>query len=190
MKALALQEWCQQGGRQFTRFDYTGHGQSSGEFVQGTIGVWMQDTMDILEHVTQGPQVLVGASMGGWLALLVAMRAAKRVAGVVGVGAAPDFVLRISASLTQEQRSELEARGHFRRPSAYSPNQPHLITQKLLDEGPQHALLGAVGGQVEVRCPVRLLHGLQDPDVSWQVAVQLAECLATDDLQVQLLKAG
>merc|ERR1712008_31283 len=89
MKALALEDWCQQSGRQITRFDYTGHGQSSGDFSQGTVGVWTQDALDILEHVTQGPQVLVGASMGGWIALLVALRAATRVVGVVGVGAAP-----------------------------------------------------------------------------------------------------
>ncbi|CAK0794883.1 unnamed protein product [Prorocentrum cordatum] len=187
-KALALEEWCRGQGRQFTRFDYAGCGQSSGDFAEGTLGSWADDALAVLDTVTDGPQVVVGASMGGWIMLLLALRRPERVAGLVGVAAAPDFVLRWQRLLDDHQRQALEKNGCFWRPSRYS-EEPYLVTRQLLEEGRSHLLLQG-DKQIAITCPLRLLHGMRDPDVPWQASLELCSRIAHDDVEVRLVKAA
>mmetsp|Transcript_100712 Transcript_100712/g.291108 ORF Transcript_100712/g.291108 Transcript_100712/m.291108 type:complete len:254 (+) Transcript_100712:74-835(+) len=186
-KAVALERWCREAGRQFTRFDYSGVGESTGEFADGTISAWAADAEAILDEVATGPQVLVGASMGGWIAaLLAARRGPERVVGVVGVAAAPDFVERWWATLSEEAREELRATGRHYRSSAYS-DEPYLLTMRLLEDGRQHLVLG---GPLLANCPVRLLHGMRDLDVPWGDSVRLAEMVCHGNVLVELIKDG
>lgn len=186
-KPMALEDWCRNEGRQFTRFDYTGHGQSSGDFEDGTVGRWLEDATEVLDAATDGPQIVVGSSMGGWIALLLASRRKERLAGIVGVAASPDFVLRIWEQMGEEARTELQETGSYKRPSLYS-EEPYVITRNLLEEGSRHLVMQ--GGSFQVGCPVRLIHGTSDPDVPWEVSLQLARILDHDDVEVVLVKGG
>ncbi|MBM3489008.1 MAG: alpha/beta hydrolase [Alphaproteobacteria bacterium] len=185
-KATALEAHCRRVGRAFVRFDYRGHGQSAGRFIDGTVGLWRDDALAVLDELTAGPQVLVGSSMGGWIMLLVALARPRRVAGLVGVAAAPDFVTRMWQDFTPEIRSRIERDGVYHRPSQYS-DAPYAITRQLLAEGRQHLLLQA---PVSIACPVRLLHGMLDPDVPWRLSLEVAEKLSSDDVTVTLVKQG
>ncbi|HEX7008268.1 MAG TPA: alpha/beta hydrolase [Alphaproteobacteria bacterium] len=186
-KALALEAACRARGRAYLRFDYTGHGRSSGAFVDGTIGQWTDDAVFVIERLTEGPQVLVGSSMGGWIMLLAALRLGARVAGLVGVAAAPDFTEElIWRQADDAARAALERDGVFHEPSEYS-DEPTPITMKLIEEGRRHLLLG---GPIALDCPVRLIHGMRDPDVPWQTAPRLAERLTSRDVEVILVKNG
>jgi hypothetical protein len=184
-KAESLSAFCGETGRAFLRFDYSGHGASGGRFVDGTIGRWTADAEAALTGLTAGPQILVGSSMGGWIALLLALRAPARVAGLIGIAAAPDFTARIAAALTAEARAALARDGVWHRPSAYGD--PYPITRALLAEGEVHRLLHA---PIPLSVPVRLLHGQADPDVPWELSVQTAAALAGGDVQVTLVKDG
>jgi pimeloyl-ACP methyl ester carboxylesterase len=183
-KAAHLAACCAAEGRAFLRFDYSGHGASGGRFVDGTIGQWLDDALRCFDALTEGPQVLVGSSMGGWLALLLALRR-ERVRGLVGVAAAPDFTQRIQQHLTPEAKAALTRDGVWHRPSQYGA--PYPITRRLLEEGASHLLLPA---PIPLRIPVRLLHGQRDPDVPWQQSLAIAERLSGDDVQVLLMKDG
>jgi pimeloyl-ACP methyl ester carboxylesterase len=186
-KALALEAWCRARGRAFTRFDYHGHGQSSGAFVDGSIGRWRDDVLAVLDELTEGPQILVGSSMGGWIMLLVALARPHRVAGLIGIAAAADFTEDlIRASLNDAQRERLQREGLIRQPSEYGPD-PYPITAHLLDEARDHLLLR---GALPISCPVRLLHGMRDADVPWQTSLRIAERLAGEDVRITLLKDG
>jgi pimeloyl-ACP methyl ester carboxylesterase len=186
-KALHLEAYARRAGRAFLRFDYRGHGASSGAFAEGTIGAWAGDAVAALDALTEGPQILVGSSMGGWIMLLAALARPERVAGLIGIAAAPDFTEDlIWGRATPEQRAEIERRGYIDQPSDYS-EAPYRITRHLVEEGRDHLLLGEA---IPLHCPVRLIHGLEDRDVPWQTSLRLAEALAGSDVEVALVKGA
>jgi len=186
-KAVALDAWCRQQGRQFTRFDYFGHGLSSGAVEDGCIGRWRDDALAVLDAVTSGPQLLVGSSMGGWIMLLVALQRPRRLCGLLGLAAAPDFTTRLGDSLSAQQRQQLDASGYADLPNCYDDGQPYRIGRHMLEEGAAHLLLAR---EIPLQLPVRLIHGQRDEDVPWQVSLTLAERLRSDDVEVQLVKNG
>jgi pimeloyl-ACP methyl ester carboxylesterase len=185
-KALHLERHCAATGRAFLRFDYRGHGASEGRFEEGCIGDWREDALAVLDQASEGPMVLVGSSMGGWIMLLVALARPDRVKGLVGIAAAPDFTEDlIRPALSPEQR-DLLARGDvLLAPSAYG--EPTPITGRLLEDGARHLMLRR---PLPIRCPVHLLHGQQDPDVPWQTSLRLAACLESTAITVELVKDG
>jgi pimeloyl-ACP methyl ester carboxylesterase len=192
-KALALADWATRRGRACVRFDYSGHGESGGAFTDGTIGRWLAETRAVFEACCRGPQVVIGSSMGGWLALLLAraLRGAKdapaNLAGLVLVAPAVDFTQELMwKRFTPEIKRELADKGVWARPSQYSP-EPYLVTRQLIEEGRSHLLLG---GMIETGCPVRILQGVQDPDVPWQHAKALVARFACDDVVLTLIKDG
>ena len=185
-KAMALEAWAQREGRAFVRFDYQGHGASSGRFIDGTIGQWAEDARQVFDHATSGPQIIVGSSMGAWIMLLLALSRADRVAGLVGIASAPDFTEDlIWGTLTTEQRLQLLDDEVLRLPSEY--DEPTPITLKLIDEARRHLLLR---GLIRLACPVRLIHGMMDNDVPWVTSVRLSERLAGSDVRLSLIKDG
>ena len=186
-KAEELSAFCAAEGRAFLRFDYSGHGASGGRFEDGTIGRWAEDATLAFDRLTEGPQVLVGSSMGGWIALLLALRRPERVAALVGIAAAPDFTARMREELPAEAREAIEREGVWRRPSAYGD--PYPITRALLEEGERNVLLRG-GGPIQLSMPVRLLHGQRDPDVPWELSLRVAGAVAAEDVQVALVKDG
>ncbi|MEO3427599.1 alpha/beta hydrolase [Pelagibius sp. CAU 1746] len=186
-KALALEAYARREDRDFLRFDYRGHGQSSGRFEDATIGDWLGDALAVLDEASEGPQILIGSSMGGWIALLAARARPGRVAGLIGIAPAPDFTEDlIWGRATPEQRRVLQSAGHIDRPSEYSAA-PYRITYRLIEEGRDHLLLN---GPIPITCPVRLLHGMADADVPWQTSLRLAEALESADVEVTLVKAA
>ncbi|MDI1282793.1 MAG: alpha/beta hydrolase [Reyranella sp.] len=186
-KAVALEDWAQRTGRAFLRFDYLGHGQSSGRFEDGTIGRWLDDSLAAIDQLTTGPLVLVGSSMGGWLSLLVARARPQRLAGMVLIAAAPDFTERmLLKGLSAQDRIALERDGRLERPSQYSP-EPSVFTWKLIEEGRNHLLLDK---KLTLPCPVRLLHGQSDPDVPWEYSLQIAQHLEAPEVITTLIKGG
>jgi len=186
-KATHLERYAADRGRAYLAFDYSGHGQSSGRFEEGTIGQWGQDALDLLDRLTEGPQILVGSSMGGWLMLLVARARPDRVAALVGIASAPDFTEDlIWDQLPPDQRRTLVEQGVLHQPSDYGED-PYVITRMLIEEGRQHLLLRA---PIPLACPVRLLHGLEDTDVPWDRSLALADALKGDDVEVTLVKGG
>jgi pimeloyl-ACP methyl ester carboxylesterase len=191
-KAVALDAWAQQQGRACVRFDYSGHGESGGAFTDGTIGRWLEDSAAVFERFARGPQVLIGSSMGGWLALLLTAelkrrKAARTVAGLVLIAPAVDFTEELMwKKFSPEVKRQIESEGAWQRPSDYS-EAPYPITRGLIDDGRKHLLLG---GLIETGCPVRILQGVQDPDVPWQHAVELSSRLARDDVVLTLVKDG
>jgi pimeloyl-ACP methyl ester carboxylesterase len=186
-KAVAVDAWCREQGRQFTRFDYFGHGLSSGAVEEGCIGRWRDDTLAVLDAVTSGPQLLVGSSMGGWIMLLVALQRPQRLCGLLGLAAAPDFTARLGAGLSEEQRRQLDATGYADLPNCYDDGQPYRIGRHMLEEGAAHLVLERT---IPLQLPVRLIHGQRDEDVPWQLSLQLAGQLASEDVEVQLVKNG
>jgi pimeloyl-ACP methyl ester carboxylesterase len=186
-KALALESHCRDSGRQYARFDYGGHGASSGRFEDGTIGDWTADALAIVDQVIEGRLIVVGSSMGGWIMLLLALARRDRVHGLVGIAAAPDFTEDLLlAQATDEQRRQLATDGYWLQPSAYG-NGPYPVTDKLIEDGRQHLLLRA---SIPIRCPVHLLHGQRDADVPWETSLRLAERLQSDDVTIELIKAA
>ena len=186
-KALALEGAARARGAGFTRFDYFGHGQSDGAFVDGSIGRWKEDTLAVLESVCQGPQIIVGSSMGGWLATLAALARPERVAGLVLIAPALDFTEDLMwASMDEDQRAILLRDGVLREPSQYS-DQPYEYTLKLITEGREHCILKA---GIALERPVRILQGMRDPDVPWSHAVKTVEAFRGDDTRLTLLRDG
>lgn len=186
-KATFLGAFCAARGLALVRFDYSGHGVSSGRFEDGTIGAWAEDAIAVIDQVADGPLILVGSSMGGWIMLLAALARPQRVAGLVGLASAPDFTeALIWNRLSDEERDRLLREGRLELPSDYS-EEPTIITRALIEEGRRHLLLSAPIG---IRCPVRLLHGMADPDVPHQLSLDLAERLVGNDVRVTLIKNG
>ncbi len=186
-KALALEQSCREAGRAYVRFDYFGHGSSSGDFVDGTIGRWKDDAVAVLDEATEGPQVLVGSSMGGWIMLLTALARPERVAGLVGVAPAPDFTRELMWNgYSDEIRQTLERDGVYMEPSEYS-DEPYAISMKLIEDGDNHMILK---DGIDLACPVRLLHGMRDPDVPWRHSLKLIEALTSDDVTLHISKSG
>lgn len=174
-------------GQAVLRFDYSGHGQSQGRFEDGTIGRWLTDTLRVLDALTTGPLVLVGSSMGGWLALLAALARPTRVQALLLIAPAPDFTAwGIEAHLTAADRKMLNEQGMIIQPSEYGPK-PYCITKALIEDGRLHLLLGR---PIEFAGPVRILQGQQDSDVPWQTAITLMQQLRSPDVRVQLIKDG
>jgi pimeloyl-ACP methyl ester carboxylesterase len=185
-KATALAAVCAARGQAMLRFDYSGHGASGGTFADGSIGRWLADALAVIDAQTQGKLALVGSSMGGWIALHAALRRAKRVKGLIGIAAAPDFTEDlIWNALPADDQARLLREGGIDRPSEYGP--PLRLTRTLIEDGRRHLLLGA---PIPLACPVRLLQGQRDPDVPWQTALRLAERIAGEDVRVTLIKDG
>jgi pimeloyl-ACP methyl ester carboxylesterase len=192
-KAEALDLWARDHGRAMTRFDYSGHGESGGSFTDGTIGRWLEEGLAVFDACCRGPQIVIGSSMGGWLALLLALELAQRgardpgVASLVLVAPAVDFTEELMwKRFPPEVKREIEDTGVWARPSQYS-DQPYPITRGLIEEGRRHLLLD---GMIQTGCPVRILQGVQDPDVPWQHAVELTSRFARDDVVLTLVKDG
>jgi pimeloyl-ACP methyl ester carboxylesterase len=191
-KAIALDAWAAERNRACVRFDYSGHGESGGAFVDGTIGRWLEETVAVFEQFCAGPQVVIGSSMGGWMALLLAREMARRpaprasLAGLVLIAPAPDFTEALMwKGFSPEIRHQIETDGVWLRPSAYG--EPYPITRALIEEGRNHLLLG---GSIDVGCPVRILQGAQDPDVPWRHAFALAHRLPVDDVVLTMIQDG
>ena len=164
-KAQALDYWAETRGRTFLRFDYYGHGASSGNFRKGTIGRWRDDALRVLDELSAGPQLLVGSSMGAWIALLTARLRPERIGALLLLAPAPDFTeVLIWDALPDEARREILEKGEWLRPSAYEA--PYPITRALIEEGRDHLLLHA---PIRLACPVHILHGMKDADVPWQI---------------------
>jgi pimeloyl-ACP methyl ester carboxylesterase len=220
-KAEALDRWGKEHGRAATRFDYSGHGESGGQFTDGTIGRWLEESLAVYRQFCRGPQVVVGSSMGGWLALLLAnalreLQAASLnqphgeeassprddavsnhvaartpvvapLAGMVLIAPAADFTEELMwNTFDAEVKREIKLKGQWARPSQYS-DEPYVITRKLIEEGRKHLLMDGV---IETGCPVRILQGVQDPDVPWQHAAALVERFVRDDVVFTLIKDG
>jgi pimeloyl-ACP methyl ester carboxylesterase len=191
-KALALDAWAAEQGRACVRFDYSGHGESGGAFIDGTVGRWLEESIAVFEQFCRGPHVVIGSSMGGWMALLLAREIARRraggasLAGLVLIAPAPDFTEALMWNgFSPEIRREIETRGVWLRPSQYG--EPYPITRALIEEGRNHLLLGSA---IDVGCPVRILQGGQDPDVPWQHAFALVHRLPSDDVVLTMIQDG
>ena len=191
-KALALDAWAAERNRACTRFDYSGHGESSGDFADGTIGRWLEESVAVFDAFCEGPQVVIGSSMGGWMALLLARELARRpasrasLAGLVLIAPAPDFTEELMwKGFSPEARTQIETTGVWLRPSEYGD--PYPITRNLIEEGRNHLLLG---GAIEVGCPVHILQGAKDPDVPWKHAFALVHRLPADDVVLTMIQDG
>ncbi len=186
-KAVHLQAWAEAQGRAFLRFDYSGHGQSSGDFLGGCIGDWAEDAAAAITALTKGPQLLVGSSMGGWMSLLMCRRLGAKIAGLVGIAAAPDFTEdSMWASFDAAQRQALEKAGQIALPSEYS-DEPYIITRRLIEDGRNHLVLHA---PLSLPFPVRLLQGTADADVPQSVALRLLAHLEGPDIRLTLVKGA
>lgn len=186
-KALELERHCRSVGQAFLRFDYRGHGESSGDFQDATISHWLLDALAVIDACTRGPLILVGSSMGGWIMLLAALARLERVAGLIGIAAAPDFTRDLMwDQFSKETKQILKSKGVYYEQSEYD-GQPYPITMKLIIDGQKHLLLD---GPIGLHCPMRLLHGMKDRSVPWTTASRLAERMQADDLQVLLVKDG
>jgi pimeloyl-ACP methyl ester carboxylesterase len=186
-KAVFLDDYCRRCGRAYVRFDYFGHGASGGDFAQGTVGRWTEDAVAVIDALTQGPQILVGSSLGGWLMLLAALARRDRVQALVGIAAAPDATEDLLwPRLDPAQRNELMTNGSVTLPSEYDPA-GYTYSRTLIEEGRRHLLMR---GTIGLDCPVRLLHGVQDTSVPWQTSLRLAERLASRDVALTLVKDG
>ncbi len=190
-KALALDAWAAEHDRACVRFDYSGHGESGGKFIDGTIGRWLEESLAVFERFCAGPQVVIGSSMGGWMALLLAREIARRqskasLAGLVLIAPAPDFTEELMwKNFPKNVQKEIETTGVWMRPSQYGD--PYPITRNLIEEGRNHLLLG---GSIEVGCPVRILQGAKDPDVPWQHAFALVHRLPMTDVVLTMIQDG
>ncbi len=185
-KATHLARFCAARKQAMLRFDYSGHGASGGRFEDGYVGRWTADALWLIDALTQGPLVLVGSSMGGWIALLAALARPERVAGLVGIAAAPDFTERLMwQAMAPIERERLMREGVLHVGSQYG--EPYPITRRLIEDGRTRLLLDA---PIALDCPVRLLHGQRDPDVPWETALRIAERLTGRDVRVTLVKDG
>ena len=192
---MALDAWAAEQGRACVRFDYSGHGESGGAFIDGTIGRWLEESVAVFEQFCSGPQVVIGSSMGGWMALLLAREIARRrarhasLAGLVLIAPAPDFTEQLmwNGFFAGDSKQEIVTKGVWLRPSEYGEGAPYPITRGLIEEGRNHLLLGSA---IDVGCPVRILQGAQDPDVPWQHAFALAHRLPAEDVVLTMIQDG
>ena len=185
-KATYLEQQCRARSQSFVRFDYTGHGQSSGAFEEGTISSWFQDALDVFDTLTEGPQIVVGSSMGGWIALLLARARKARMAGLIGLAPAPDFTEDVyNHEFGEEERRHLAANGVIYIPSSYGD--PYPLTAALFEDGKKHLLLK---DRIDMPFPVRLIHGKQDPDVPWQKSEHILRQLICPDADIIWIDDG
>lgn len=173
-KALFLENLARQNGFGFLRFDYSGHGQSGGDFKDGTIGSWFQDTLDLVKNVTEGPLIIIGSSMGGWIALLSALNLKDRVKAVIGIAAAPDFTKDMYHNhLDDSMRAQMQKEGFTELPNEYS-DEPYIITRNLIEDGEKHCLLHKT---IDLDIPVCLIQGMQDHAVEWKHAHRIRKAM-------------
>jgi pimeloyl-ACP methyl ester carboxylesterase len=185
-KAMAVEAWAKAAGHGALLFDYSGHGQSGGAFEDGTISAWREDALALIDAQTDGPLVLVGSSMGGWMALLAALARPERVKGLVLIAPAPDFTEKLMwPEFSPEEQTEIMQEGFTLRPSAYG--EPYPITRALIEDGRQWSILDK---EIAFAGPVRILQGMQDPDVPWGHALALTQALTAEDLVLHLIKDG
>lgn len=182
-KALAIEAWAKTHGRACVRFDYSGCGASPGAFEDGTLETWRDDALAVLDHLIEGPVTLVGSSMGGWIMLLVALARPDRIAGIVGIAAAPDFT---SWGFSEDEKSTLARTGRLEQPSPYS-DRPTVTTRAFWQSGES---LRVMWPNIPIDCPVRLIHGQRDDDVPWELSLQLARTIRSADVQTILVKDG
>lgn len=188
-KAIYLEEQCKARGQSFIRFDYSGHGVSDGDFAEGTIGSWLDDALAIIDELADGSVILVGSSMGGWVSLLAAHERPERVAGLIGIAAAPDFTKDMQAArLSDQQMQEIEEQGYTELPNDYS-DEPYIITKALIEDGNQRCLLDT---EMPLQMPVRLVQGMKDADVEWQKAHRIKNAITDEnkDVEVILVEEG
>lgn len=189
-KAQHLQQWALDHDHAMLRFDYSGHGESGGAFKDGTISLWLQQSLSIYRAFAKGPQILIGSSMGGWIALRMAQELIKmgeKPAGLILLAPAPDFTQElIEPELTQDQKDQLETKGYFEEPSEYSP-EPYIYTKNLIEDGRINQVLDGI---IETGCPVHILQGMQDPDVPYSHALRLVEHLPVDNVTLTLIRDG
>lgn len=191
-KAETLAGWAGRTGRAFLRHDYSGHGESGGAFADGTISKWLGESLAAFRRLTSGPQVLVGSSMGAWIALRLVSELRKageggRVAGLVLLAPAPDFTAElIEPALTKKQKLELAGKGYFEEQSEYSP-EPNIYTRALMEDGRANLVMT---GPIDTHCPVHILQGLADPDVPYGHALKLVSMLPADDVTLSLVPGG
>lgn len=187
-KATALWQWCEQQGMACTLCDYSGHGMSGGVFEDGCITDWLADAVTVWQETGAGACIIVGSSMGGWLALLLARNHPEAAHAVVTLAAAPDFTEKLMWDVASEdQRAELMANGRYAIANCYEDQAPYIITRKLIEDGRNHLLLQ---GSIAVRCPIRMLHGTADADVPWQFSAQALQQVESADARLTLLKDG
>ena len=185
-KATNLADFAAEQGVGMLRFDYSGHGISGGQFLDGTIGQWAADARLVIDRLTSGKLILVGSSMGGWIALLTALARPDRVAALVGIAAAPDFTQALMwEAMAPRERETIMRDGVLYVPSQYGDPTP--ITRALIEDGANHRVLT---GRIDLHCPIRLLHGQADPDVPWEHSLKIARQAASDDVQIILVKDG
>jgi pimeloyl-ACP methyl ester carboxylesterase len=186
-KACRLDAWCAARGQAYLRYDYFAHGQSSGAFRDATVGRWAADALAVIDRLTEDPQVLVGSSMGGWVMLLAALARRERVKALVGIAAAPDATEDLMwQKMPFDLREEVITKGAVRLPSRYSES-GYLITRKLVEEARAHLVMRE---PIAIDCPVRLIHGMADPDVPFETSLALSDRLASADVQTILVKDG
>ncbi|MEY8096128.1 alpha/beta fold hydrolase [Falsihalocynthiibacter sp. S25ZX9] len=186
-KAVYLEDWAKKTGRAFLRFDYSGHGESSGAFTDGSIGEWAADAQAAIRTLTEGPQILVGSSMGGWMALLVARAMPEKVAGLVGIAAAPDFTEdSMWGGFDVAQKAEMAETGQVALPSDYDDG-PYIITRKLIEDGREELVLRS---PLSLPFPTRFLQGTADADVDTSVAMRLLEHVEGGDVRLTLVKGA
>ncbi len=185
-KAVHLESWARNHGRAFLRFDYSGHGVSSGRFEDGCIGDWVADAREIVERLTDGPQILVGSSMGGWISLILAREIKEKISGIVGIAAAPDFTEDgFWAGFDAGQRAELMEKGRIFLPSEY--DEPYLVTRRLIEDGRRQLVLRA---PLDLPFPTRLLQGDADSSVALSVPLRLLERARGDDIRLTIVKGA
>ncbi|XP_066518325.1 abhydrolase domain containing 10, depalmitoylase a [Hoplias malabaricus] len=186
-KAEALEEFCKSLGHSYLRFDYSGCGASEGRMEDYNIGAWKKDVLFVLDKLVEGPQILVGSSMGGWLMLLAALARPEKIAALVGIATAADHFVTAFNTLPVEARKEIEERGSWSFPSRHSEEGSYTLSLDFLKEAENHCVLQS---PIPVSCPLRLIHGLQDDDVPWHVSMQVAERVISPDVDVILRKQG
>uniref|UniRef100_A0A8C0HAU1 Palmitoyl-protein thioesterase ABHD10, mitochondrial n=1 Tax=Chelonoidis abingdonii TaxID=106734 RepID=A0A8C0HAU1_CHEAB len=186
-KALALQDFCKSLGHAFVRFDYTGCGSSDGNLQECTVGKWRKDVLSVLDELTDGPQILVGSSLGGWLMLHAAIARPEKVAALVGVAAAADYLVTTFKQLALEVQKEIEEKGEWKLPTKHNEEGFYCLSYEFIKEAENHCLLS---NPIPITCPIKLIHGMKDEDVPWQVSMQIADDVVSTDVDVILRKVG
>ncbi|KAL8190763.1 UNVERIFIED_CONTAM: Mycophenolic acid acyl-glucuronide esterase, mitochondrial [Gekko kuhli] len=186
-KALALEDFCKSIGHAFVRFDYTGCGSSEGNVKESTVGKWRKDVLSVLDELTDGPQILVGSSLGGWLMLHAAIARPEKVVALVGIAAAADSLVATFQQLPVEVKKEIEEKGEWKLPTKHNEEGFYIVPYEVIQEAENHCVLVT---PLPIKCPVRLLHGMKDEDVPWQISLKIAERVVSTDVDIILRKAG
>ena len=186
-KAVALENYCEERKRSYVRFDYFGHGKSSGKFLEGTIRRWTEDTISVIDQLTKGPQILVGSSMGGWIMLLAALARPTRVLALIGIAAAPDFTETLLWNQFSNEDKKLLLKNKILEVPSDFDDQSYPISMDLIEDGRNHLLLNQ---SIPIQCPVQLLHGMRDDSVPWKNSLELSNRLMSEKIILTLIKDG